>query len=119
MKVHTRAIWQNTIRKYKVTPVKLFEPESLDDIVSIIKEAESKDMKVRAVGSGHSFSDVALTHEYLVDLYRLNKVTLYDPTVIKEEYKEMKLVESEGGIRIRDLNRKLDKMKLAFINMGG
>ena len=61
MKVRTRAGWQNTIRKYKVTPVKLFEPESLNDIVTIIQDAECKKLKVRAVGSGHSFSDVALS----------------------------------------------------------
>jgi L-gulono-1,4-lactone dehydrogenase len=119
MKVRTRARWRNTIRKYKVNPVKLFEPESLNDIITIIKEAESKGLKVRAVGSGHSFSDVAVTHEYLVDLHRLDKVNLYDIQVRKGECKENKLVESQAGIRIRDLNRRLDAMGLALINMGG
>ncbi len=119
MKVRTRARWQNTIRKYKVTPVKLFEPESLSDIVSIVQEAESKKLKVRAVGSGHSFSDVAVTHEYLVDLYRLDKVNPYNTAVIKEAYKETKLAESQAGISVRNLNRRLDAMGLALINMGG
>jgi FAD/FMN-containing dehydrogenase len=119
MKVRTRARWRNTIRKYKINPVKLFEPESLSDIVSIIKEAESKGLKVRGVGSGHSFSDVAVTNEYLVDLHLLDKVNLYDVEVRREEYKEIKLLESQAGIRIRDLNRKLDSMGLALINMGG
>ncbi len=119
MEVRTRTHWQNTIKKYKVTPVKLFEPETLDDIVSIIREAESRKLKVRAVGTGHSFSDVAITHEYLVDLFRIDKVNRYDERVVKETFKEMKLVESGAGIRIRDLNRKLDTMGLALINMGG
>lgn len=119
MKIRTRARWQNTIRKFKVTPVKLFEPESLTDIVSIVQEAESKNLKVRAVGSGHSFSDVAVTHEYLVDLYRLDKVTRYNAEVLKEEFKTTKLVESQAGISIRALNRRLDTMNLALINMGG
>ena len=118
MKVRTRARWQNTIRKYKVTPVKLFEPESLDDIVSIIKEAESKYLKVRAVGSGHSFSDVAVTGEYLVDLFRLIHMAEYDTGVRKEEFRNSKLVECQAGIRLREVNSQLDAMGLALINMG-
>lgn len=118
MKVRTRARWQNTIRKYKVTPVKLFEPESLQDIVSIIQEAESKNLKVRAVGSGHSFSDVAVTHEYLVDLFRLIHMAPYDTQIRKEEFKNRKLVECQAGIRIREVNSQLDVMGLALINMG-
>jgi FAD/FMN-containing dehydrogenase len=118
MKVHTRALWQNTIRKYKVTPVKLFEPESLQDIVSIIQEAESKNLKVRAVGSGHSFSDVAVSHEYMVDLFRLIHADHYNTQVRKEEFKNSKLVECQAGIRLRELNSQLDAMGLALINMG-
>ncbi len=119
MKVRTRAVWQNTIRKYKVTPVKLFEPESLDDIVSIVREAISKNLKVRAVGSGHSFSDVAVNREYLVDLYRINTVKLYDATVVTAGFDPARLVNCDAGIRIRDLNRRLTEMKLALKNMGG
>jgi L-gulono-1,4-lactone dehydrogenase len=118
MKVRTRAGWQNTIRKYKVTPVKLFEPESLADIVTIIREAESKKLKVRAVGSGHSFSDVAVVREYLVDLYRLKKVEKYDTSIIKEKYSNKQFVNSEAGIRVRDLNIALTNMCLALKNMG-
>ena len=119
MKVRTRAVWQNTIRKYKVTPVKLFEPESLDDIVSIIREALSNNLRVRAVGSGHSFSDVAVNREYLVDLYRMNSVKHHDAPAISLEHKNKRLVNCEAGVRIRDLNRRLTKMNLALKNMGG
>jgi FAD/FMN-containing dehydrogenase len=118
MKVRTRAGWQNTIRKYKVKPVKLFEPESLDDIVTIIQEAESKKLKVRAVGSGHSFSDVAVVLEYLVDLHRLSKIEKYDTKLIKGNYSNRKFVNCEAGIRLRDLNKKLTTMSLALKNMG-
>ncbi len=119
MKVKTRTRWQNTIRKYKVTPIRYFEPETAEDIVSIIKEAESKNFRVRAVGSGHSFSDVAVTTDYLVNLHRLNKVNYYDSRVIKPEYQSIKLINCEAGIRIRDLNRRLTGMCLALKNMGG
>lgn len=119
MRTLTRANWHNTIRKYKVSPVKLFEPETLADLVHIIKEAEAGKYKVRAVGSGHSFSDVAVTREYLVDLYRMNRINYYDSGVIKDEYRKLNLVNCEAGIRLRDLNRLLTKMELALKNMGG
>lgn len=118
MKVRTKARWQNTIRKIKVTPVKIIEPESLQDIVSIIREAESKNLKVRAVASGHSFSDVMVTHDYLVDLFRLIHIGHYDFQVRNDGSKETKLVECQAGIRIRELNLWLDKMGMALINMG-
>jgi len=119
MRVRTRANWHNTIRKYKVSPVKLFEPETLADIVGIIRDAEEKKYRVRAVGSGHSFSDVAVTREYLVDLYRMDSINYYDSNVIREEHKHLNLVNCEAGIRLRDLNRLLTKMGLALKNMGG
>jgi FAD/FMN-containing dehydrogenase len=90
----------------------------LQEIVTIVQEAESKNLKVRAVGSGHSFSDVAVTHEYMVDLFRLIHIDQYNQPVRKEEFKETKLVECQAGIRIRELNLWLDKNELALINMG-
>jgi hypothetical protein len=118
MKVYTRKRWQNTIRKYIVTPLKIFEPESLSDIVTVVKEAEANNLKVRAVGSGHSFSDVAVTNEYLVNLFRLIHLEQYNPAARKDEFKNKKLVECQAGIRLRELNNRLDAMGLALINMG-
>ena len=64
---------------------------------------------MRAVGSGHSWSDVALTTGYLLRPERLNR-----PLEITGN-----LVRVEAGMRLRELNRHLDDNGLALSNMGG
>ena len=119
MEFKTRHTWKNTIKKFSVTPVKYFLPESLQDIIKIIKEAEDKDLRVRAIGSGHSFSDIALSDGYLVDMCRLDQVLSIDKQVLKKDCHLGNLIEIESGISIQKLNRDLDDRDLAILNMGG
>lgn len=119
MKIRKDVCWQNTIRKYESQPVTYFEPENLQDIITVVKEAEAKQLKLRAVGSGHSFSDVAIPNDYLIDISRLNAVKKAETSVLKNEFALLHLVDAEGGISVHDLNLKLDELELALINMGG
>lgn len=119
MKIRKTPVWENTIKKYKSYPIRYYLPASLQDIIQIIKEAEEKKVKVRGVGSGHSFSDVAVTNDYFIDIDELDAVRLADQSVIKEAKRSELLVEAEAGVTLRNLNRKLDKLDLAIINMGG
>ncbi|MCG8321085.1 MAG: FAD-binding protein [Cytophagales bacterium] len=119
MESKTRHTWKNTIKKFYVTPVKYFLPESLQDIVQIIHEAEDKGMRVKAIGSGHSYSDIALSDGYLVDMCRLNQVLNLNKQVLKESCRLDNLIEIESGISIQKLNRDLDDLNLAVLNMGG
>ena len=75
----------------------------------IVSSAEHDGATVRAVGSGHSWSDVALTTGYLLRPERLNR-----PLEITGN-----LVRVEAGMRLRELNRHLDDNGLALSNMGG
>ena len=43
-----------------------YEPTSLADLVQFLKTASQNDRRVRAVGTGWSLSDVAVSHDYLV-----------------------------------------------------
>ena len=49
--------WLNATRNVKVTPLRFFYPRNKEDIAEIILDAEAKDLRVRAVGSGHSYSE--------------------------------------------------------------
>jgi hypothetical protein len=119
MKIKKTPTWENTIKKYKSHPIRYFLPENLQDVIQIIKEAEEKKVKVRAVGSGHSFSDVAVTNDYFIDITNLEEVDQADQSILKEEHHSTPLIEAEGGITIKNLNRKLDPLNVALINMGG
>jgi hypothetical protein len=48
-------------------------PDSLEELVNIVKEAELVGRHVRAVGSSWSNSDVAMTPDYLVETHKLNR----------------------------------------------
>lgn len=44
-------------------------PSSKDDIITIVKEAVDGGRKVRVVGSGHSWSSVAMSDDVIVSLW--------------------------------------------------
>lgn len=118
MIVKLRKTWRNTIKKYHTQPLKYVEPESLEDIREIILEAEKNGFPVRAVGGGHSFSDVALTGGYLLNLRRLKRVADPDVSQLKPgNYKNF--VEAEAGITIEAFNQLMDNRGLCVQNMGG
>jgi len=110
--------WRNCIGNQQVTPYRLLRPTTLAEIVEIIRRAEGEGRKVRAVGSGHSFSDIALTDDYLLDTHGLNRVLELDTQTLRESARDSTLVDVECGITIADVNTALDKLGLALINMG-
>jgi len=113
-----RQEWSNCIGNQKAFPLNIFRPTTLAEVVAIIKRAESENRKVRAVGSGHSFSDIALTDDFLIDTHGLKKVLTLDTDALKAGVQTSTLVEVECGITIADVNDRLDEMGLALINMG-
>jgi hypothetical protein len=113
-----REEWSNCIGNQKAFPLNIFRPTTLAEVIAIVKRAESENRKVRAVGSGHSFSDIALTDDFLIDTHGLKKVLTLDTDTLKAGTQTSTLVEVECGITIADVNDKLDEMGLALINMG-
>jgi FAD/FMN-containing dehydrogenase len=104
-----RKRWRNHTGNQSVEPLRIYRPATLDDLREIVLTAEADGATVRAVGSGHSWSDVALTTGYLLRPERLNA-----PLEITGD-----LVRVEAGMRLRELNRHLDDHGLALSNMGG
>ncbi len=118
MKISKRVTWSNKIKKYKVHPLKYLEPESYQDVVAAIREAEQTGARIRAVGSGHSYSDVAITDGYLVNMCRLCRLLPLKKEQLKAAWQTQPLVEVEAGITVEKLNKQLDKQGVALINMG-
>jgi hypothetical protein len=113
-----REEWSNCIGNQKACPLNIFRPATLSEVIAIIKRAESENRKVRAVGSGHSFSDIALTNDSLIDTHGLRRVLQLDTESLKPSARTRTLVEVECGITIADLNEALDERGLALANMG-
>lgn len=121
-----RKRWKNCVKNQVVEPLQYFEPETLEELINIVKIAGSNNYKVRAVGSGHSFSEILQTTDYLISCSNLNKVIKLDKELLKNDstlketgFDPGLLVHVENGISIKNLNEYLDKNKLALPNMGG
>ncbi|KAL1889741.1 hypothetical protein Sste5346_008727 [Sporothrix stenoceras] len=71
--------WVNCVGEQANTPLVIVKPESLQQLVAILADAHSLKQRVRAVGSGHSFSNIThSTDAVLVDMTLLKRVTMVD-----------------------------------------
>jgi len=114
-----RSAWRNHTRNQGCDPLRLSRPESLEELVELVREAESASVTVRAVGSGHSWSDVALTAGFLVEPGGLARPLALEPELLRDEVDPERLARCEAGIRLRELNRHLDTEGRALLQMGG
>jgi hypothetical protein len=112
-------VWRNHTGNQSCEPRGIVAPDSLQDVIDLVLKAEAEGATVRAVGAGHSWSDVALTDGYLVEPDNLSGVTRTDAEPLKEAARQQGLVRVLGGTPIHALNDDLDRMGLALPNMGG
>lgn len=66
--------FNNWARTYFCTPSAIFEPESEAQCKLILELARREGRTVRAIGVGHSPSDLACTTGYMVRLTKMNRV---------------------------------------------
>jgi hypothetical protein len=125
-----RRAWRNDTGNQRVYPLREITPRSLEELREAVRDAERDGLTVRAVGSGNSWSDVALTEDLLVQPTGLNqpldleeqllRVPATTPTGAGElEGDSVTLVRVQAGIKIAQLNAYLESRQLALANMGG
>lgn len=114
----TRYTWSNASGTVISTPLRFFYPQDVSDIQEIVKEAELQKLRVRAVGSGHSFSEAAKGDDFLMDIKELRDASLYKSPWVKAAEQNRHFVVADAGITIRRINRWLDENDLALQNMG-
>jgi L-gulonolactone oxidase len=102
--------WANWTGDQRCAPAAIVRPANEAELAAAVRAAAAHGGGVRAVGSGHSFSDVALTGGTMVDLARMRRVLHADPAT--------GLVTVEGGITLRRLGGELAARGLALHNQG-
>src|SRR5580693_3925864 len=112
----SRKRWKNYVNDQSANPLRFSKPDSLSELREILKEARKLELKVKAIGSGHSSSDIAISRDWMIDTHALNKV--FDNAQLDLNSPGDNLFFVECGIRIRDVNRELEKLGKALINMG-
>jgi hypothetical protein len=94
-------------------------PGSLDELVDLVRRAEREGTTVRAVGAGHSWSDVALTDGYLVEPRNLSGLLELDDGTLRDDARGRSLARVLAGTHLHQLNPALEAASLALPNMGG
>ena len=97
--------WRNWAGDQVCSPARRVEPSSEEELLAALAGAE----RVRVVGSGHSFSEIALTDGVQVSLARMNRVLDSDGSG---------LVRVQGGMRLHELGPALAERGLAMENLG-
>src|SRR3954449_6843978 len=102
------AIWRNWAGDQRCAPVAIEEPGSEEGVAEALERASAAGHRVRAAGSGHSFTDIACTDGVMVSLKRMNRVVEAGGNS----------VEVESGITLHDLGPALAQRGLAMENLG-
>ncbi|MFI6496616.1 D-arabinono-1,4-lactone oxidase [Nonomuraea typhae] len=90
------------------TPAEVRTPSSVEDVVRAVHDAARTGRRVRMVGTGHSFTGVALTDGIMLRPTGLTGVRTWDPDQVTVL----------AGTRLKHLNELLDQRGLALANMG-
>jgi len=91
--------WSNWSNTLSAQPERLFYPNTLEDLQTIVREASDNKKKVRCVGSGHSWSSTAISQDYMVSVNNMNRI--YAP-VLGEDGTWTVMIES--GVQVSDLD---------------
>lgn len=105
-----RARFTNWGQTFHCTPLAIFEPENEFQCELILELARREGKVVRAVGVGHSPSDLACTNGFMLRTTKMNRVL--------EVNAEKRYVVAQGGITLHELHIELAKSNLAMMNVG-
>src|SRR5690606_33408197 len=98
-------------------PLRWYQPETLDEIVDIVRCAEEAGCHVKAVGTGQSYSDITATHDFLVDMRSVRHVGPVAPDRLRCPERAEAFVEVGAGALVRDLNAHLERVGRALLTM--
>ena len=104
------AEWRNWAGDQACRPVERLSPRNRDELAAAVAAAAEAGRKVSVAGSGHSFTEAAMTDGTLIDIGALGGVIDADPA--------SGLVKVGAGATLADLNEELDRLGLAMENLG-
>lgn len=85
-------------------------PSTKEELVQLVKSASEDVRKVRVIGSGHSWSQVAQSEDILISLHNYAGVVSVD---VQE-----KTVTVKAGTKLKDVTWALEEYGLAMQNLG-
>ena len=95
--------WTNWAREQVCAPTPIVRPTSEAELVDVVARAAQRGERVRAVGTGHSFTDCACTDGVMINTTGLQRVVNADPV--------SGLVTIEGGAKLHALGPQLANLE--------
>lgn len=102
--------WRNWSGRLRARPSRVVAPASTEQVVAAVTAAARDGLRVKAVGAGHSFSEIALAPDVLLRTDRLCRPLSLDTRT--------GLVTVQGGMPLHALNALLAESGLALENLG-
>jgi FAD-linked oxidoreductase len=102
--------WRNWAGDQRCSPAEIARPRDRNELAAAVESAADAGRKVSVAGSGHSFTEAALTDGTMIDVGGLSGVIDADPS--------SGLVKVGAGTVLADLNEELDRLGLAMENLG-
>ena len=103
-------IWKNWAGNQIAHPLSIEKPRSDEELLATVVSARERGETVKVVGSGHSFTSIALTQGRLVSLENMTGIVGVDSGAQRATVK--------AGTTLADLNVSLDQHGLALANLG-
>jgi FAD-linked oxidoreductase len=104
------AVWSNWAGNQTGNPQSVETPRDVEEVSLLVKRAAANGQRVKAVGSGHSFTATAVTDGVVVRLDRVAGVREIDQA--------SRRVTVHAGTPLHELNRALASHGLAMANLG-
>jgi FAD-linked oxidoreductase len=102
--------WANWAGDQRCRPTRVLAPRSREELAEAVGKAAAAGEKVKVTGSGHSFTEAAMTEATMVRLDGLRGVLEAD--------RGSGLLKVGAGTVLRDLNQELAALRLGLENMG-
>ncbi|HEX5712413.1 MAG TPA: D-arabinono-1,4-lactone oxidase [Solirubrobacterales bacterium] len=102
--------WSNWAGDQTCRPAKITRPATRDELASVLAAASAAGRRVSVAGSGHSFTEAAMTDGVMVRIESLRGVIDADPS--------SGLVRVGAGTVLAELNEELARLGLAMENLG-
>jgi L-gulonolactone oxidase len=102
--------WRNWAGDQTCRPRELIRPRDRDELAAAVARAAAERRPISVAGSGHSFTEAALTDGTMIDVGALSGVFDADPS--------SGMVRVGGGTVLADLNQRLHELGLAMENLG-
>ncbi|MBD1371882.1 FAD-binding protein [Hazenella sp. IB182357] len=102
--------WENWSGSVKCQPQAVLYPQTIAEVVALVKKAKQEQRLIRVVGSGHSFTRLVETDDQLVSLDRLQGIVEMD--------EERKTALVWGGTKLKALGELLAERGYSQENLG-